>query len=108
LNFDYTFQLHGNSKGILPYLEFGPALGIYLGGTMWDSTIPKKYIKNFILGCKWGLGMTYYKWRFSPLLELGGINYLTPFYQSENENNFVKRTYNTNTFFLTLGLSYCL
>jgi hypothetical protein len=54
------------------------------------------------------MGLTYSQWRVSPLLELGGIKYLTPIYQSKNEGDFVKRTYKVNSYSLLLGLSYSI
>jgi len=108
INLDYTFQLHGKSKGIHPYIELGPAVGIYCGSNIFNSDAAKKYRKNICAGCKWGMGLTYSQWRVSPLLELGGIKYLTPIYQSKNEGDFVKRTYKVNSYSLLLGLSYSI
>jgi hypothetical protein len=108
VNVDYTFQLHGKSKGIHPYIELGPAVGIYCGSNIFNSDAAKKYRKNICVGCKWGMGLTYSQWRVSPLLELGGIKYLTPIYQSKNEGDFVKRTYKVNSYSLLLGLSYSI
>jgi len=111
INIDYAFQVHGTLKGLKPFFELGPALGIYCGGdflTMNGDPPPKKYTKYLSCGCKWGIGLGYYQWRISPQIELCGVNYLTPFYQSENEGNYIKVTDNVDTILLTMGLSYSL
>lgn len=108
LNLDYNLSFHLKTK-IQPFISPGLNLGFYLGSNLdLDKYERDNFLKPICFGFNISFGLKVVFSKIEPSFEFKRFRYLTPFYQSENNGNYIAVKHRILGNYLCLGLLYKL